>query len=115
MSEDAAMPGVDNSLQHLDQLWSQRAFQRRTNGNPDFSRALTLLHALSNLLAATEAEVRVPGQSLNLKLPYMETLAQFMVGCKAGEGGSDDHATTKAIGAAKTTTAIHQTTEAPQQ
>ena len=107
------MPGVDNSLQHLEQLWTQRDFRRRTNGNPERSRALVLLHALANPLAATKSDSKATPAPLELNLPYMEDLAKVMAASWAGESGYDDHATTKAIGAAKATTTIHPKTQEP--
>ncbi|MCA1818510.1 MAG: hypothetical protein LC620_00395 [Halobacteriales archaeon] len=95
------MGGEDNSVEAMGKLWGTREYQRRTFGNPDRTRAMTLLHALADPLAATQADSRAVPAQIELTLPYLKDLAEGMAASWAGEGGWDTDRLVKAIGAAK--------------
>ena len=95
------MASEDHSVEDLGKLWGPREHQRRTFGNPDRTKALSLLYAFADPLAATKADSRATPAQIELTLPYLQDLAESLTASWAGEEGWDTDRLVRAIGAAK--------------
>jgi hypothetical protein len=97
----ALMGGEDKSIEDASKMLDSGNYERRTLGSPARTRALLLLQAMADPLAATKADPNAIIGQTDLTLPYLKDLGENMADAWAGEGGWFTQMRIKAMAAAK--------------